>query len=190
MKIKCFVSLGDGQAAQEVRLFKVDMTSENVHCDLVAVLVACYQEPMEFTLSWTDCEEDQIVVSSTSELKMAFEEQKEPSTLKLNVSVKKTPRFGETVWGGYANKRQEKCKKPVKRTPNHQNEHLMHPGVTCDGCDGPICGPRFRCTECEDYDLCKPCKRVGKHSGHLGRHKFQKIPYHLRHTVRKFTVSV
>lgn len=169
--------MGDDQAAQEVRLFKVDIASGNAYPDLVALLVACYQEPMEFTLSWTDCEEDQIVISSTSELKMAFEEQKEPSTLRLNVAVKKTP----TVWGGYANK------KPVerlpKRLPNHQNINLKHPGVTCDGCEGPVYGPRFRCTECEDYDLCKPCKRAGKHTGHFSRHKFQKIPYHLRHTV-------
>lgn len=190
MKIKCFISLGEDQAAQEVRLFKVDMTSENAYFDLHAMLMACYQEPMELTMSWTDCEEDQIVVSSNSELKMAFEEQKEPSTLKLNVAVKKTPRFGETVWGGYANKKPDKCKKPVKRMPNYQNVHLKHPGVTCDGCEGPVCGPRFRCTECEDYDLCKPCKRAGKHTEHMTRHKFQKIPYHLRHTVRKFSVNV
>jgi len=180
MKIKCFISLGEDQAAQEIRLFKVDITSEDAYSDLVALLVACYQEPMEFTLSWTDCEEDQIVVSSTSELKMAFEEQKEPATMKLNVAVKKTP--SKAVWGGYANKKPEKCK-TMRRIPNHQNENLMHPGVTCDGCEGPICGPRFRCTECEDYDLCKPCKRAGKNAEHVGRHKFQKIPYHLRHTV-------
>ena len=144
MKIKCFISLGEDQAAQEVRLFKVDMESENVYSDLVALLVACYQEPMEFTLSWTDDEDDQIVVSSTSELKMAFEEQQEPSTLKLNVAVKKTP--SGTVWGGYANKKPEKCKRPglQKRIPNYMNENLMHPGVTCDGCEGPVCGPRFR----------------------------------------------
>jgi len=28
----------------------------------------------------------------------------------------------------------------------------------CDNCGYFICGTRFKCTMCEDYDLCEPCK--------------------------------
>lgn len=35
---------------------------------------------------------------------------------------------------------------------------VRHEGVTCDGCEAsPIIGPRFRCTHCQDFDLCGAC---------------------------------
>ncbi|KAG2455417.1 SQSTM protein, partial [Polypterus senegalus] len=39
-------------------------------------------------------------------------------------------------------------------------------GVTCDGCDGPVMGTRFKCTVCPDYDLCSPCQAKGLHREH------------------------
>jgi Zinc finger, ZZ type len=46
-----------------------------------------------------------------------------------------------------------------------------HDGFYCDGCDeSPITGPRFRCLECHDYDLCAACNAKGAtvHSkGHI-----------------------
>ncbi|XP_076451704.1 E3 ubiquitin-protein ligase MIB1-like [Babylonia areolata] len=35
---------------------------------------------------------------------------------------------------------------------------IRHKGVTCDGChETNIVGMRWKCGECEDYDLCSPC---------------------------------
>ncbi|KAL5011538.1 hypothetical protein ScPMuIL_010089 [Solemya velum] len=48
--------------------------------------------------------------------------------------------------------------------PEDKGEY--HPGVTCDGCQGPIFGIRFKCAVCPDYDLCSPCKGNGTHAEH------------------------
>jgi sequestosome 1 len=45
-------------------------------------------------------------------------------------------------------------------------EGIQHPGVVCDGCEGPVCGNRFKCVICPDYDLCEPCEKKGLHSEH------------------------
>lgn len=42
----------------------------------------------------------------------------------------------------------------------------LHPNVTCDGCEGPIMGTRFKCSVCPDYDLCSSCQAQGKHTEH------------------------
>lgn len=41
-----------------------------------------------------------------------------------------------------------------------------HPGVTCDGCDSPVYGTRFKCLVCPDYDLCSVCEAKGAHLEH------------------------
>lgn len=34
-----------------------------------------------------------------------------------------------------------------------------HKRVICDGCQmNPIMGVRYKCAECEDYDLCERCE--------------------------------
>ena len=45
-------------------------------------------------------------------------------------------------------------------------EGIQLPGVVCDGCEGPVCGNRFKCVICPDYDLCEPCEKKGLHSEH------------------------
>lgn len=50
--------------------------------------------------------------------------------------------------------------------PPHQAPPLPHPGVTCDGCEGPVVGTRFKCSVCPDYDLCSTCQAQGKHTEH------------------------
>jgi hypothetical protein len=40
----------------------------------------------------------------------------------------------------------------------------VHPNITCDSCGmNPIIGPRFKCTVCNDYDLCYECESNGVH---------------------------
>lgn len=51
--------------------------------------------------------------------------------------------------------------------PHHPPPHpMVHPGVTCDGCDGPVAGTRYKCTVCPDYDLCPTCQSKGLHKEH------------------------
>jgi sequestosome 1 len=47
-----------------------------------------------------------------------------------------------------------------------QSNAAFHPGVVCDGCQGPIYGSRFKCAVCPDFDLCTLCNEQGKHTEH------------------------
>ncbi|XP_035600456.1 sequestosome-1 isoform X2 [Oncorhynchus keta] len=44
---------------------------------------------------------------------------------------------------------------------------MVHPNVTCDECEGPVAGTRFKCTVCSNYDLCSPCQAKGLHKEHV-----------------------
>lgn len=50
--------------------------------------------------------------------------------------------------------------------PNSTTQGSFHPGVLCDGCNGPIYGTRFKCLVCRDYDLCSSCEGKGVHVDH------------------------
>lgn len=44
----------------------------------------------------------------------------------------------------------------------NSNDPSVHEGVTCDGCQQtPILGTRFKCTACDNYDLCERCEAKG-----------------------------
>jgi hypothetical protein len=50
----------------------------------------------------------------------------------------------------------------------------VHFNVTCDGCGTyPISGTRYKCQQCDDYDLCSGCKRNGVHA--VTNHAFTTI---------------
>ena len=45
-----------------------------------------------------------------------------------------------------------------------KNNEPIWEGVTCDGCqDSPIAGLRFKCTVCDDFDLCEFCEMTLQH---------------------------
>jgi len=50
---------------------------------------------------------------------------------------------------------------------------IKHAGVTCDGCnETPLHGIRWKCAECDDYDLCSMCYHGDKHNL---QHKFLRM---------------
>lgn len=42
----------------------------------------------------------------------------------------------------------------------------VHAGVLCDVCDQEIRGARYKCLQCEDYDLCEVCHAKKTHEQH------------------------
>lgn len=52
----------------------------------------------------------------------------------------------------------------------------IHPGITCDCCEmSPISGPRYKCQECADFDLCQRCYDSPMSQSvldHVGDHEF------------------
>lgn len=45
-------------------------------------------------------------------------------------------------------------------------EPEKHEGVVCDSCSEPICGFRYKCVTCDNYDLCQKCEMLGSHPQH------------------------
>lgn len=54
-----------------------------------------------------------------------------------------------------------------------RTEGIVHRGVTCDKCGtNPIAGVRYRCSNCQDFDLCESCEARDEHPP---THVFYKI---------------
>lgn len=54
-------------------------------------------------------------------------------------------------------------------------EGFIHRGITCNSCSAsPICGTRFRCVNCTDYDVCEVCEPGDNHNR---THVFLKVKY-------------
>ena len=100
----------------------------------------------EPVVSWLDDEGDEVKMANNEELKLALATMPGP-VFKLRV------RQGDKKKG-------------------EQQAGELHPGIVCDGCDGPVLGPRYKCLACADYDLCKNCEGRGLHS----QHKMVRLP--------------
>lgn len=49
-----------------------------------------------------------------------------------------------------------------------ENSGVCHEGYTCDNCGEDIYGHRYRCVECEDFDLCMTCEHKElEHAQHI-----------------------
>merc|ERR1711963_661172 len=99
----------------------------------------------EPVLSWVDEDGDEVVVTSDEELQVALTALTGP-VYKLKVKLGDKAKDGGN--SGMARSAQ------------------VHWGVVCDGCDGPVVGPRHKCLVCPDYDLCATCEGRGLHAHH------------------------
>ncbi|CAG9540934.1 unnamed protein product [Cercopithifilaria johnstoni] len=58
----------------------------------------------------------------------------------------------------------EKSERDTKKESKKVKE--IHPFVTCNHCDQPLYGIRYKCCVCDDFDLCEECEKDGTHPDH------------------------
>jgi len=145
LTVKGYLESADG-GQPEIRRFTVDQgvsTNYDYLAGKIAQVFPSLPRPESFTLSYKDSEGDLISFSSDDELVDAYGQLNEDI---FRVYIK---RVGK------------------KSCDDKANDHtVFHPGVICDGCEGRIFGPRFKCAICPDYDLCKGCEEKGLHPEH------------------------
>jgi sequestosome 1 len=134
---------------QETRRFVLNEDRASRFSDLQQKIISIFpalgeREPV---VSWLDDEGDEVRMANNEELKLALATMPGP-VFKLRVRQ-----------GG-------------KTEGEQQQAGELHPGIVCDGCDGPVLGPRYKCLACPDFDLCKNCEGRGLHS----QHKMVRLP--------------
>merc|ERR1711963_540684 len=148
MSVSFKVTLSKGED-QETRRFLVgqDVASSLVYLKQKIATLFPALRMSEPVLSWVDEDDDEVAVASDEELKAALAALPGP-VFKFRVRLTDTRKDGNC--SGMA------CPKSAQ----------AHPGVTCDGCEGPVVGPRYKCLTCPDYDLCGSCEGRGLHVQH------------------------
>merc|ERR1712198_661081 len=133
---------------QETRRFVLDEDAatsfSNIQHKITSIFPALDQRKP--VISWLDDEGDEVRMTNDEELKLAL-------AAMPGLVVKLIVRLGGKKEG-------------------ELQAGVAHPGIVCDGCDGPVLGLRYKCLACPDYDLCKSCEGRGLHS----QHKMVRLP--------------
>jgi len=140
------VTLSNGEE-QETRRFQVDKEVASSLVYLKQKIAAIFPElrRSDPVLSWVDEDGDEVAVTSDEELQVALTALTGP-VYKLKVKL--------------GDKAKDEGNSGMARGAQ------VHWGVVCDGCDGPVVGPRYKCLVCPDYDLCATCEARGLHAHH------------------------
>jgi len=135
----------------EVRRFMVDKSAASSYDYLVEKVKLVFPSIRNklIKLTWVDEDGDNVIIANDEELMIALTEMAGP-LYKINVAVK------DVNCSSFNNDNAD--------TNGEGGEE--HPGVNCDGCEGPVKGYRYKCLVCPDYDLCCVCERKKIHSGH------------------------
>lgn len=73
---------------------------------------------------------------------------------------------------------------------NTNNNNNQHPHVECDNCGSfPIIGTRYKCAECDNYDLCEVCEQKGIHDHHYFLKMKKPLPKGDRFVMRSVQVG-
>lgn len=93
-------------------------------------------------------------------------DQEEPTTVESEEDGSQQQQQPATDGDSSGQQQQQSEQPPQSGGQSQQQDGVFHPGVVCDGCNGPIHGTRFKCLVCNDYDLCSGCEAQGKHVDH------------------------
>nr|XP_057914258.1 sequestosome-1 [Doryrhamphus excisus] len=152
--------LGKEEAVREIRRFTVDQDVSSSYlsskcCDMFSCL-----KSSTFNMFYRDEEGDLVAFSSDEELMMGLTSMKD-DTFRVFIKEKKEHRrdFPLHAFPPSTFNHPPPGAPPASHPP-------LHPNVTCDGCNGPVVGVRFKCSVCPDYDLCSTCQGRGTHTEH------------------------
>lgn len=142
----------------EVRRFGVFKGSAESFFFLSQKLLEVYPalKDKSYTVAWKDEDGDDVIISSNLELMTALRFTNYES-LKVYVYCKEENKKDDHNIFVSATIPEISVKLPSGN---------LHLGVVCDSCDNPVVGFRYKCTVCDDYDLCTQCEAAGCHPEH------------------------
>ncbi|XP_073424113.1 sequestosome-1 [Dendrobates tinctorius] len=146
--------LGKDESHKEIRRFTVPLGKSappSSGCELLSTKVTEVFQGLRggsFQMLYRDEEGDLVAFSTDDELNMGLE------------------MINDGVFRLYIKERRE-CKREHRAHGGPETpQNVVHPNVTCDGCEGPVVGNRYKCLTCPDYDLCSTCEGKGIHKEH------------------------
>ncbi|XP_076235908.1 uncharacterized protein LOC143180223 [Calliopsis andreniformis] len=138
--------LNSDSTVKEIRMFEVnDLYLPHMTFTQLREKVLFYFPELtnqDFTISWKDDEGDTIRIATDAEFDIAFRTMSKNYKLYIKMQSQK------------------------QELPTPKGQKVYHPNIICDSCDGDILGFRYKCIQCEDYDLCSNCETLGLHSEH------------------------
>ncbi|XP_065295269.1 sequestosome-1-like [Dermacentor albipictus] len=155
VKVTVKAYLGD----EEIRRFVIEdlRNFKTLHDRIWATFPAL--ATMDFILRWKDPEGDYIVMSSDAELAEALQNMTD-GLLRIYVDIL------ALRWPAVAGPSTANPAAAGLGTLHGAPAQRVHAGVLCDACDREICGVRYKCLQCEDYDLCGSCHGRKMHEEH------------------------
>jgi len=154
LTVKAYLKRWNAQLMQqemtdEIRRFAVDYDVSTSYEYLLAKITSVFPGLVNksITIYWKDADGDMIAFSSDDELMEAMRS------------------VSDGLFRIYIIEKQGMGSATCSSAPPPR-ENNIHFGVTCDGCEGPVVGVRYKCNVCPDYDLCSGCKGLGLHSEH------------------------
>ncbi|XP_018592824.1 sequestosome-1 isoform X1 [Scleropages formosus] len=168
MTVKAYL-LGKEDTHREIRRFAVDQDVSTSFEYLSRKVVDVFQSLRHttFQMYYKDEDGDMIAFSSDDELMMGLSCIKD-DTFRLFIKERKEHKR-DFLHGSQGPAPFPPMHPHMPPGPPHMPpppHAMVHPNVTCDGCEGPVVGTRFKCTVCPDYDLCTPCQAKGLHKEH------------------------
>uniref|UniRef100_W5N0C3 Sequestosome-1 n=1 Tax=Lepisosteus oculatus TaxID=7918 RepID=W5N0C3_LEPOC len=164
MTVKAYL-LGKEDIHKEIRRFAVDQEVSSSFEYLTRKVAEVFQSLRNatFQMYYKDEDGDLIAFSSDDELMMGLACIKD-DTFRVFIKEKKECKRDFHPHGFQGPDRPFPFPFSFQSPPPSHN--AVHPNVTCDGCEGPVAGTRFKCTVCPDYDLCSSCQAKGQHKEH------------------------
>ncbi|KAJ8337833.1 hypothetical protein SKAU_G00367990 [Synaphobranchus kaupii] len=171
MTVKAYL-LGKEDIHKEIRRFAIDqdVTSSFEYLNRKVADVFQSLRNATFQMYYKDEDGDMIAFSSDEELIMGLSCVKD-DTLRIFIKEKREHKRDAPPQGFPG-----PAPFPFPFPPPPGAPHMpppppphtvVHPDVTCDGCEGAVAGTRFKCTVCPDYDLCSACQAKGLHKEHV-----------------------